>query len=364
MQVTCCSNLTPAQAVAQLSEAQKTRAAAILRLLADGAQVRGRMFTSLVDIIAPERLGDFARCVQQRMAGDEEPQPADLEFDALVIAKLQRRLQQLRAEVSANSDSDDSARIHRIEVRLEATPAERCRAYQKLAQKSLVEHKEKLLLYAEVAIVALQLSTEDALALRDNVATHDWSKRCLPAFFIGNVYDPDLGATLANFRDSTDPLLKGFFDAVVFHNLLEGSSSDGHHAAVNLLGSCPNSDRIRELLEDGDPGPCRVLESVLDTIEASLSRRIIDQERADAEAENSWLKFQFGQAAPGCAQEMPEVIWLARMKLVLDAPHLLSVEQCRSACSSSGRLWNTDTLKANSPLYRALHESALYSPPK
>merc|ERR1712100_713850 len=65
------------------------------------------------------------------------------------------------------------------------------------------------------------------------------------------------------------------------------------------------------------------------------------------------------QAAPGCAQEIAEDIFLARMQLVLDAPDLLSVEQCRSACSSSGRLWNTDTLKANSPLYRALHESAL-----
>jgi len=359
MQMACCSNLTPAQAVAQLSETQKARSVAILSRLVDGAQVRGRMFTALVDFIAPERLADFSRCVQRRMAGDEQPQPADLEFDALVVAKLQRTLQQLRAEVAANSDSDDTARMHRIEARLEATPAERCRAYQKLAQKSLVEHKQKLLHYAEVAIVALQLSSDDAEVLRDNVAKHDWSKRCLPAFFIGNVYDPDLGATLADFKDRTDPLLKGFFDAVVFHNLLEGSSSDGHHAAsVILLGSCPNSHRIRELLEDGDPGPWRVLESVLDTIEASLSKRIIDQERADAEAENSWLKFQFEQAAPGCAQEMPEDIFLKRMQLVLDAPHLLSVEQCRSECSSSGRLWNTDTLKANSPLYRALHESA------
>jgi len=283
-----------------------------------------------------------------------------LEFDAHVVAKLQRRLQQLRAEVRADSDSDDTARMHRIEARLGASPAERCRAYQELAQKSLAEHKEKLLHYAEVAIVALQLSAEDAEILRDNVATHDWSKRCLPAFFSGSVYDPDLGATLVDFKDGTDPLLKGFFDAVVLHNLLEGSSSDGHHAAgVNLLGSCPNSDRIRELLDDGDPGPCRVLESVLDTIEASLSRRIIDLERADAELENSWLKFQFEQAAPGCAQEIAEDLFLARMQLVLDTPDLLSVEQCRSACSSSGRLWSTDTLKANSRLYRALHECAL-----
>merc|ERR1719311_90940 len=360
--VWCCSSLTSAEAVAQLPEHQKTRAVDILNLLADGAKIHRRSFNALTGCIPQGRLGDFARCVQQRMAGNKEPQPADLEFDALVVAKLQRRVEKLRVEPRAEeANGDDFAKIHRIEARLRATPAERCQTYQKMNQKGLAAHKEKLLRYAGVAAIALGLSAEDSAVLQNNVAMHDWSKLCLPAFFAGSAYDPDLGATLADFKDATDPLLQGFFDAVVLHNLLEGSTSDGHHAAsVSLLGSGDdNSDRIRRVLEDGHPGPLRVLESVLDTIEASLSKRIIDQERADLDAENSWLNFQFEQAAPGKPQALPEDLFLARMRLVLDAHHLRSVEECREACSSSGRLWGTETLKANSPLYRALHEHAL-----
>ena len=57
-------------------------------------------------------------------------------------------------------------------------------------------------------------------------------------------------------------MLKSFFDAVTFRNILEGSTADGHHEAVNLLGDSPSSLELKALLRNGEPSKMRVLEGI------------------------------------------------------------------------------------------------------
>ena len=89
---------------------------------------------------------------------------------------------------------------------------------------------------------------------------HDWSKYCMPLYFAGNVFDPDLGSCLAGDFDqgSQDPMLQAFFNCTVFHNILEGSTKHGHHEGISLLGNSDSSLAIKTILYNGPPSKMRV----------------------------------------------------------------------------------------------------------
>ena len=96
---------------------------------------------------------------------------------------------------------------------------------------TITTHKAALTLCGRLSDEGLEKSEEEQKEMAHNLEEHDWSKYCMPLYFAGNVFDPDLGTCLAGAFDqgSRDPMLEAFFNCTVFHNILEGSTKDGHH---------------------------------------------------------------------------------------------------------------------------------------
>ena len=177
----------------------------------------------------------------------------------------------------------------------------------------------------------------------------------MPLYFAGDIYDPDLGSCLAGEfkRDSKDPMLQAFFNCVAIHNILEGSTKDGHHEGIRVLVPSTSSSAIAEILSNGLPTEMRVLEGILDGVEAFMSGRYIVPKVPGGG--DPWLQFEFDKAGPKKEQSIPTTLFLKRMELVL-GQEFKTVKDCRNACSDDdGDLYTTDELRKKSQLMNALY---------
>ena len=92
-------------------------------------------------------------------------------------------------------------------------------------------------------------------------------------------------------------MLQDFLNCVAIHNILEGSIKDGHHEGIRVLEtSTSSSNAIVQILDNGTPTEMRVLEGIIDGLEAFMSGRyILPKESCDVDP---WLRFQFEEAGP------------------------------------------------------------------
>ena len=176
------------------------------------------------------------------------------------------------------------------------------------------------------------------------------------AAFGGNTFDPDLGATYANFKDKNDAALSLFFNTVAFHNIMDGSRIHGHHPhGAAALGDTEASQRVRDHLLQGKPDLYRQLEAMVDTFETSFSGRILQIEETEKKA-NSWLLFSEKEFFPGGSQEVPGEELVMRYRILLTKPELATLEDCREASSytddnNQRQLMTTEMLKSRSPIF-------------
>ena len=150
-------------------------------------------------------------------------------------------------------------------------------------------------------------------------------------------------------------MLQDFLNCVAIHNILEGSIKDGHHEGIMVLVPSTSSSAIAEVLSNGLLTEMRVLEGILDGVEAFMSGRyIVPKVPGDGDP---WLQFQFDKAVPKKEQSISTPLFLKRMELVL-GEKFNTVKECRNACSDDdGDLYTTNELRKRSPLMDALHRS-------
>ena len=361
---------------------QQEEALEILKLLQqDDIQVCGRWFTQRTAFLPTQQVKEFAKCILGRIEEDNQFQnlhPCDVEFDDMVTEKICFKLEALelamedatnelqtgeaaeppkkKLKVSEMGTTNQKELHMKLTARLNKTPQERCIEYYKELCKSIENHKSsKCMNWAKgmSGDEGLEKTEAEKKELKENIDLHDWSKFYMPLWFAGNVFDKDLGFLAGEFKPkSQDPMLKSFFHSAVFHNILEGSTAHGHHEAIESLGSSESSLAIKKILKNGTPSKMRILESIIDTVDASVNPRIMGQQIPGAS--NSWLKFQFEKAAPGKEQSICSDLFCKRIGLVFNQV-LTSVEECRVACSDDkGSLLKTEELRTKSKLMDAL----------
>ena len=340
------------EAALSMLESLQKDAHRILQLLQEDDM---KVYSRMTGYQTRDQLKQYCVCVLKRIQGDYTPQKADLEFDEYVVKKLTLKLKSIRVTFTSSTSSGYAEEVEKMKLatrlinRLNATPEDRCAHYFSEIKEAVKSHKMALMAFADTATKALDLNDEESKQLVVNLRAHDWSKLCMPAYFAGSLFDKDLGSTLADFKNQQDPMLKGFFDCVVLHNLLEGSTAVGHHAAAALVGNSASSVELKSILENGKPDKLHVLESILDTVDVLES--ILD---SDSEA-NSWLAFQFEKLAPDCEQEICEQLFIRRFQIMLGNGNLTTIKGCRDACTNAlGALWNTTEFKEHSKLTKAL----------
>ena len=135
------------------------------------------------------------------------------------------------------------------------------------------------------------------------------------------------------------PMLQDFLNCVAIHNILEGSIKYGHHEGIRVLVPSTSSSAIAEVLSNGLLTEMRVLEGILDGVEAFMSGRyIVPKVPGDGEP---WLQFEFDKAGPKKEQSISTPLFLKRMELVL-GQEFKTVKDCRNACSDDdGDLYTT-----------------------
>ena len=150
-------------------------------------------------------------------------------------------------------------------------------------------------------------------------------------------------------------MLQDFLNCVAIHNILEGSIKDGHHEGIRVLVPSTSSSAIAEVLSNGLLTEMRVLEGIIDGLEAFMSGRYnLPKESCDVDP---WLRFHFEEAAPKKKQQIATPLFLKRMELVL-GEKFNTVKECRNACSDDdGDLYTTNELRKRSKLMEALHRS-------
>ena len=86
-----------------------------------------------------------------------------------------------------------------------------------------------------------------------------------------------------------------------------------------------------------------------------------DSEDERRTAENKWLQHHFYNQLPGTEQGLSEEIFVARMRLMLGEPNLLSFDECLHAASygkgADSQLLTTEMLMEKSVFFRTLVES-------
>ena len=304
----------------KMAKKQQDDALSILEhLCADDVQVCGRWFTDgqrgFQDV---KQINGYAKCILSRI-NEESPsfleiEPCDLEFDRGVCNKICETLRTIVSRIKVPFEAElpeydyelelkdmeqGMERAIRLITRLKSTPQKRCLDYHMQMSTKAAKHKEALMEYGRLSIEGLGKTDSENDELKRNLEVHDWSKFCMPLYFAGDIYDPDLGSCLAGEfkRDSKDPMLQAFFNCVAIHNILEGSTKDGHHEGIRVLGtSTASSKAIVQILDNGTPTEMRVLEGIIDGLEAFMSGRyILPKESCDVDP---WLRFHFEEAAP------------------------------------------------------------------
>jgi len=353
----------------KMEKTQQEDALCILEhMRADDVQVHGRWFTDrrryFQDV---EKINGYATCILSRI---KEKSPTfqnihtcDLEFDRGVCNKIREELSRIEVSFEGKStDYDyedelkDMERAIRLVKRLRSTPQERCLEYHKQMLTKIAGHKKTLMEFGRLSDKGLAKTVIEKDELDGNLQVHDWSKECMPLDFAGDIDDPDLGSKLAGeFKpNSKDTMLQAFFNCAAIHNILEGSTKDGHHEGIRLLGSSKSSCAIVNILSNGLPTRMRVLETILDGLEAHMSGRYVAPKVPGNG--DPWLQFQFDQAGPKKGQSIPTPLFLKRMELVLGQT-FETVKDCRNACSDDdGDLYTTAALRSASPLMDALYQ--------
>merc|ERR1712187_109199 len=114
----------------------------------------------------------------------------------------------------------------------------------------------------------------------------------------------------------------------------------------------------------GEQDFCRCVETMSDTMEASFSKRILQNEDVET-AENAWLKFAFSNFVPGRSQAVPEEELVTRFRILMTNAELNTLEDCKDAVTfingvGEEQLLTTSMLKKMSPIFKevaALAES-------
>jgi len=306
---------------------------------------------------------------------DLNPTGIEIEFDNEVLRKFRARCEKLEEDLvttDTETDTEDNkakSKVTLANIHHKMNMNQKDRIYNlyhtKIVEKTK-EHKAKLAKFALTLTDALlQFTPEfaeqhnlDRKTIRDYVRFHDFQKILQSAPFAGDVFDKDLGATYADFNDmtQTDRALAMFFNACLFHNIIEGTRELGHHPhAAMALTDSPDSDALRQFLRSGTQDFCRVVETMADTMEASFSPRIL--KAVDVEtAANSWLVFASTEFCPGGSQEVPAQELIMRYRILLTNPSLRSLAECNDAVTfmneaGEKQLMTTVMLKKISPIF-------------
>lgn len=346
-----------------------------LALLSEpGVTLKKRMFGKVSGVMAePEQFGHIehlGKRLQNPEAVDLQPTSIEVEFDSLILAKFKARQEKLQQDVE-EVEGEEKVKLQevlgKILVKIGMTENQRiCELYRQGLIKSTQDHKRKLAKFASTLTEALfeftpqfaEHNNLDRKTVMEYIRWHDAQKILHCAPFAGNVFDKDLGDTYANFKNP-DRALEMFFNACVFHNIIDGSREFGHHPhAAKGLVDCASCDKLRQFLTNGIQDFCRVVETMADTLEASFSRRILTGGEVGSTS-NPWLTFAAKEFCVGGAQEVPVDELLMRYRILLTNPELKTLDECKDAvmfADESGelKLATTPMLRKISPIFERL----------
>ena len=126
-----------------------------------------------------------------------------------------------------------------------------------------------------------------------------------------------------------------FFDLVHVHEILEGSIAYGHHLKVSSIidSATASGAAVIKLLNNGAPDRYRWIERLADSMEASLTKRIIltrsIPKEEVAQRSDPFLDFWFTNHASWNANGLAEEDFVTCMSLIFADTSLCTVADCR-----------------------------------
>jgi hypothetical protein len=206
------------------------------------------------------------------------------------------------------------------------------------SHRYILQHKQHLQQMGSIFSEELGLSQSEQNLLQGYLHRHDWSKFLMPLYWTSPAPENLLGGTRPAF--SPQGIAAGvqtkFFDLVHVHEILEGSAAYGHHLKVpRIIDSASTSGAAMiKLLNNGAPDLGRWIERLADSMEASLTKRIIQiiigaEETEEEVAEpDPFLTFWFTNHAPLNANGLPEEDFVTCMSLIFADNSITTVADC------------------------------------
>lgn len=218
-------------------------------------------------------------------------------------------------------------------------------------------HKQHLQQMGNIFSEELDL-TEQSL-LQKYLRLHDWSKFLMPLYWTSPAPEELLGGMRPAFSPSgiAAGVQTKFFDLVHVHEILEGSSAYGHHLKVaNIIDSTtPSGAAIVKLLDNGVPDRYRWIERLADSMEASLTKRIIPSTTIDEETvgrPDPFLNFWFTKHAPWNSHGLPEEDFVTCMSLIFADSSMSTLAECvTKAYGHASSLLTTEEFAARATIY-------------
>ena len=342
-----------------------------------------RMGTKEAGVIPLKELKDIVHCVEEGLLHPGSKRylaPVDVRYlnyrkslyqTALREATTLREedlLAELKEAEEANDAPREEARIRKQLQQIENIPSlvrEIAKPYQDIARSLreeshayIAKHKKHLELFAEVFAQELRLTPEECSLLSRYVKIHDWSKFLMPLCWTSPAPDHLLGFSPAFSQQGRESgTLQNFFDLVVVHELLEGSSKFGHHLKARSHVKDASGQNMLELLDND--GPCdkvRWIERIMDSMEASITKRIIDSKHHCSD-EDPLLSFWFAVNAPGCPTGLHENDFALCIALLFNDDSVRTLEDCHRVAwrrreGGEIRIISTSEFERKSSIYR------------
>ena len=225
----------------------------------------------------------------------------------------------------------------------------------------ILQHKQHLQQMGSIFSEELGLSQAEQDLLQKYLRLHDWSKFLMPLYWTSPAPEKLLGGMRPAFSPQgvTAGVQMKFFDLVLVHEILEGSATYGHHLKVaRMIDTATTSGAaIVQLLNNGVPDRYRWIERLADSMEASLTKRIIPTTLAketEAVAESDpFLKIWFTNHAPLNANGLPEEDFVMCMSLLFADTSISTVADCvKRAFGEYSAPMSMEEFAAQSSIYR------------
>ena len=227
------------------------------------------------------------------------------------------------------------------------------------------QHKRHLQQMGTIFCEELLLSEAEQALLLKYIHLHDWSKFLMPLYWTSPAPEKLLGGMRPAF--SPQGVKAGvqqiFFDLVHVHEILEGSAKYGHHlkaARIIDTGTIAGANIVR-LLNNGVPDRCRWIERMVDSMEATLTKRIISTTAPACMETQSladpFLHYWFTHHVPSNANGLAEEDFITCMSLLFGDTTISTMADCftNALAQTKSEIYtvlSTEQLVAQSCIYR------------